>query len=99
MAFTPTKKMGLTGKILIGMAAGIIVGLLLRAFFPAGELDSPQVQQDPYFIFVRDYITEGFLNVVGTIFISSLKMLVVPLVFISLVCGTSSLSDPSKLGR
>jgi Na+/H+-dicarboxylate symporter len=36
---------------------------------------------------------------VGSIFIASLKMLVVPLVFVSLVCGTSSLSDPSKLGR
>lgn len=68
-------------------------------FFPDGDLNSEQVRQDPYFIFVEDYITEGFLNVVGTIFISSLKMLVVPLVFISLVCGTSSLSEPSKLGR
>ncbi|WP_345870233.1 dicarboxylate/amino acid:cation symporter [Shewanella algae] len=99
MAFTPTKKIGLTGKILIGMAAGILFGLLLRHFFPDGDLNSEQVRQDPYFIFVEDYITEGFLNVVGTIFISSLKMLVVPLVFISLVCGTSSLSEPSKLGR
>jgi Na+/H+-dicarboxylate symporter len=36
---------------------------------------------------------------VGSIFIASLKMLVVPLVFVSLVCGTSSLSNPSKLGR
>lgn len=99
MALTLFKKLGLTGKILIGMITGIVFGLILRAFFPAGELDSPQVLQDPYFIFVQDYITEGFLNVIGTIFISSLKMLVVPLVFISLVCGTSSLSDPSKLGR
>tara|TARA_R110000796_G_scaffold70119_5_gene159665 strand:- start:731 stop:1993 length:1263 start_codon:yes stop_codon:yes gene_type:complete len=68
------------------MAAGIILGLLLRNVFP----DS---------LFIKEYITEGFLHVIGTIFISSLKMLVVPLVFISLVCGTSSLSDPSKLGR
>ncbi|HBF45459.1 MAG TPA: dicarboxylate/amino acid:cation symporter [Shewanella frigidimarina] len=80
------RKLGLTSKILIGMAAGIILGLLLRNVFP----DS---------LFIKEYITEGFLHVIGTIFISSLKMLVVPLVFISLVCGTSSLSDPSKLGR
>ncbi|ABI72326.1 dicarboxylate/amino acid:cation symporter [Shewanella frigidimarina] len=80
------RKLGLTSKILIGMAAGIILGLLLRNVFP----DS---------LFIKEYITEGFLHVIGTIFISSLKMLVVPLVFISLVCDTSSLSDPSKLGR
>ena len=32
------------------------------------------------------------------IFVASLKMLVVPLVFVSLVCGTSSLKDLSTLG-
>ncbi|MEH6735632.1 MULTISPECIES: dicarboxylate/amino acid:cation symporter [unclassified Shewanella] len=79
-------KLGLTSKILIGMALGIIFGLALRNFFPGSQ-------------FIQEYITDGFLHVIGTIFISSLKMLVVPLVFISLVCGTCSLSDPSKLGR
>jgi Na+/H+-dicarboxylate symporter len=79
-------KLGLTSKILIGMGAGVFIGLLLRNLFPGSE-------------WVEGYITEGFLHVVGTIFIASLKMLVVPLVFISLVCGTCSLSDPSKLGR
>ncbi|MDP5145547.1 dicarboxylate/amino acid:cation symporter [Shewanella sp. ULN5] len=80
------KQLGLTSKILIGMASGILLGLLLRNLLP----DS---------LFVKDYITEGLLHVIGAIFISSLKMLVVPLVFVSLVCGTCSLSDPSKLGR
>ena len=86
MSATQSKKLGLTSKILLGMASGIILGLLLRNLFPESE-------------FIKDYITEGFLNVIGTIFISSLKMLVVPLVFVSLVCGTCSLSEPSKLGR
>jgi Na+/H+-dicarboxylate symporter len=80
------RQLGLTSKILIGMGTGIILGLLLRNLFP----DS---------LFIKDYITEGLLHVLGAIFISSLKMLVVPLVFVSLVCGTCSLSDPSKLGR
>ncbi|MBR9728978.1 dicarboxylate/amino acid:cation symporter [Shewanella intestini] len=83
---TESKKLGLTSKIVIGMLLGIIIGLLLRNVFPESA-------------FVKDYITEGLFAVIGTIFISSLKMLVVPLVFISLVCGTCSLSDPSKLGR
>lgn len=79
-------KFGLTSKILAGMAGGIILGLLLRNLFPASE-------------FIQEYITEGVLHVIGTIFIASLKMLVVPLVFVSLVCGTCSLSEPAKLGR
>ncbi|WP_064791701.1 dicarboxylate/amino acid:cation symporter [Shewanella woodyi] len=86
MSLTQSKKLGLTSKILIGMGAGIILGLLLRNLFPDSS-------------FINEYITEGFLHVIGTVFVSGLKMLVVPLVFISLVCGTCSLSDPSKLGR
>ncbi|WP_372872444.1 dicarboxylate/amino acid:cation symporter [Shewanella sp.] len=86
MAAAQPSKIGLTGKILIGMGAGILIGLLLRNLFAGSE-------------WVQDYITEGLFHVVGTIFINSLKMLVVPLVFISLVCGTCSLSEPSKLGR
>lgn len=86
MANPLKNKLGLTSKILIGMATGIIFGLILRNSFPESA-------------FVKDYITDGFLHVIGTIFISSLKMLVVPLVFVSLVCGTCSLSEPSKLGR
>ena len=42
---------------------------------------------------------DGLLYTVGQIFIASLKMLVVPLVFVSLVCGVHGLSDPTKLGR
>ncbi|ABV86857.1 dicarboxylate/amino acid:cation symporter [Shewanella pealeana] len=86
MSATKTKKLGLTSKIIIGMFTGIILGLLLRNLFPESD-------------FIKEYITEGVLNVIGTIFISSLKMLVVPLVFVSLVCGTCSLSEPSKVGR
>ena len=36
---------------------------------------------------------------VGKVFITLLKMLIVPLVFSSLVVGTASLGDPRKLGR
>ncbi|TKB49070.1 dicarboxylate/amino acid:cation symporter [Ferrimonas sediminicola] len=80
------KKMGLTAKILIGMFAGIAIGGLLRVLFPGSEL-------------VETYLVDGLFSVIGNIFVSSLKMLVVPLVFVSLVCGTASLSDPGKLGR
>jgi Na+/H+-dicarboxylate symporter len=80
-------KLSISAQILIGMSTGLAFGLLARA---AGWTD---------FQFFQTYITDGLLHVVGQIFIRSLQMLVVPLVFISLVCGTSQLSEPSKLGR
>ncbi|MBQ4849442.1 dicarboxylate/amino acid:cation symporter [Pseudoalteromonas sp. MMG012] len=90
-------KMSLTTRIMIGMIAGVAVGLLLQAllgdqkelFIPLGLFDFP----------IKSVFVDGFFHIGGQIFIASLKMLVVPLVFISLVCGTCSLSDPKKLGR
>jgi len=41
----------------------------------------------------------GLLRVGGSIFLASLNLLVVPLVFVSLVCGTAALDDVAKLGR
>ena len=76
----------LTTKVLVGMIAGLATGLLVRTFLG----DS---------LFVSQYITDGVFHVIGQIFISSLKMLVVPLIFTSIVCGTCSLSDASTLGR
>ncbi|RUO18656.1 dicarboxylate/amino acid:cation symporter [Aliidiomarina haloalkalitolerans] len=83
----PTKKIGLTGRIVIGMFAGILFGILLNQF---------AVTPDNW---VRFVVVDGVLRVVGEFFITSLMMLVVPLVFVSLVVGTCSMSDPSKLGR
>ncbi|MGE4528747.1 MAG: dicarboxylate/amino acid:cation symporter [Rhodospirillaceae bacterium] len=36
---------------------------------------------------------------IGTAFISGIKMLIVPLVFVSLVSGVTSMRDPAKMGR
>ena len=94
---TNPQKLGLTARIFIGMIAGIIIGALLQMLFD----DSGDLTFSVFGMHVSTYalLVEGIFNVVGSIFIASLKMLVVPLVFVSLVCGTSSLSDPSKLGR
>jgi len=83
MAFT--KKLDLSAKIFIAMILGAVTGLILNI---AGLPEWSQL-----------WLTDGIFRVVGQIFISLLKMLVVPLVFISLVCGSSSLSDPKMLGR
>ncbi len=92
-----SQKLGLTVRIFIGMISGIIIGALLQWLFD----DSGDFSFSVFGFQVSTYalLIDGIFNIVGSIFIASLKMLVVPLVFVSLVCGTSSLSDPSKLGR
>ncbi|SET08486.1 dicarboxylate/amino acid:cation symporter [Paracoccus homiensis] len=36
---------------------------------------------------------------IGTLFLSLIKMLIVPLIFVSLVCGMTSVSDMARMGR
>ena len=36
---------------------------------------------------------------IGTVFINLIKMLIVPLIFVSLVCGVTSMHDTHKMGR
>lgn len=96
MSDAPTKY-SLTARIFIGMIAGIVIGGLL-------QLVSDDSGDFVISLFGQQFSTyailvDGIFSTLGTIFINSLKMLVVPLVFVSLVCGTSSLSEPSKLGR
>jgi len=79
------KKMTLTNKILISLIGGIIVGLLL---YPLKDIP-----------FVENYIIGFFLKLGGSVFIKAIKMLVVPLVFISLTVGSSAMGDTRKLGR
>lgn len=92
-----TTKFSLTAKIFIGMVAGIIIGLLLQLLFD----DSGDFSFSVFGLNVSTYavLVEGIFHVIGQVFINSLKMLVVPLVFVSLICGIMSLSEPSKLGR
>ncbi|MEM7445184.1 MAG: dicarboxylate/amino acid:cation symporter [Pseudomonadota bacterium] len=39
------------------------------------------------------------IRTIGTMFISAIQMLVVPLIFVSLVCGMTALRDLQKMGR
>ena len=75
-----------TTKILVWMAAGLILGSLINAV--AADVG-----------FVQDYFVNGLFHVVGTMFIGGLKMLVVPLVTFSLISGVYGIGDIAKLGR
>ncbi|WP_010180515.1 dicarboxylate/amino acid:cation symporter, partial [Glaciecola sp. HTCC2999] len=90
-------KLSLTARIFIGMLAGVLVGFLFKLIM--GESGDLILSFLGLTISIKGLFIDGIFNGLGQIFIASLKMLVVPLVFVSLVCGTSSLSDPNKLGR
>lgn len=79
------KKIGLTTKIFIALIAGAIFGIILCYLVPSGHVRD-------------DIIVEGILYVIGQGFIRLMKMLVVPLVFCSLVCGSMAIGDTKKLG-
>ncbi|MBQ7229139.1 MAG: dicarboxylate/amino acid:cation symporter, partial [Clostridia bacterium] len=82
----PRKKMGLTSQIFIGLIGGLIVGIIFNLLIPSS--------------YVRDTIfVEGIFYVIGQGFIRLMKMLVVPLVFCSLVTGSSSIGDTKTLGK
>ncbi len=94
---TEKKQASLTTRIVTGMVAGILVGTILQWLMPDG---SDAVI--PLYLFdlsLRGFLVDGIFEVGGQVFISSLQMLVVPLVFVSLICGTCSLKDTTKLGR
>ncbi len=91
------RSLSLTSRIMIGMVLGVVVGFIFQAIL-AGE-DDFLIPLGLFSLPIKAFFVDGIFHVGGQIFIASLKMLVVPLVFVSLVCGTCSLSDPKKLGR
>jgi len=72
-------------KIVLALVFGAIIGLAIRV------IPLPQV--------VVHGLVDGVLHTGGVIFIDLLKMLVVPVVFVSLVCGVSSLQSIQKISR
>lgn len=87
MSETKSKtKLGLSAQIFIALFLGSVVGLFLHFFLREG--------------FVRDsVIVDGVLYFVGQGFIRLLQMLVAPLVFSSIVCGTFAIGDTRTLGK
>ena len=79
--------MNLTIRIFIGMTVGVTVGLLV------------QLIGLPIDHWLRSFIIDGFIDAGGDIFIRSLTLMVVPLVFVSLVCGSASLGGHGNMGR
>ena len=80
------KKLGLSQQIFIALIAGLVVGILIHYFMPAGH-------------FRDDVLVEGIFYTIGQIFIRLMQMLVVPLVFFSIADGCRNLGDTETLGK
>ena len=83
---TGKKKLSLSVQIFLALFLGMIAGVLLHYAIPSSS-------------FKDSFVTEGVLYVVGQGFIRLLQMLVVPLVFCSIVCGTIATGDMKTLGK
>ncbi len=74
-------KLPLHTKILIGLAAGLLFGLLC------------------IFTGIPVSLIVNYIKPFGTIFVSALKMIAMPLILASLIVGVSNLGDISRLSR
>ena len=79
-------KLSFTQKILAAMLFGAILGIILNNISIYNSL-------------INQYLSNGVFEVVGKLFVNSLKMLVVPLVFCSITVGITSLGNLSLMGR
>ena len=76
----------LAAKILYALLAGAVLGSALQWGCDAQGI-------------VQTFLVYGIANAIGTMFIAMIKMLVVPLVFISIVHAVCSLDDMAQVGR
>lgn len=78
-------KKSLSGKIFTGLFAGLILGTAIQYLFNGVTL------MDTYVL--------GLAEGAGGMFVSLIKLLVVPLVYVSIVCGIVELKDITAFGR
>ena len=83
---TEKKKLNLTTIILVALLLGAVAGVIVHYAVPESS-------------FRDDVLINGIFYVIGNGFIRLMQMLVVPLVFCSLVCGSMAIGDTKRLGK
>ena len=76
----------LAPKILIALTLGVVSGIIIQL------LASPTG-------IIQEYLVSGLFHAIGVMFVAMIKMLVVPLIFVSIVHAVCSLNDISQVGR
>jgi len=84
--------MTLTSRILLAMFLGIVLGSSLNFLISMGWLGEGVLFK------AVDILVEDILDGIGLIFVASLKLLVIPLVFVSLICGVTALGNNARMG-
>ncbi len=80
------KRLSLSTQIFVALFLGALFGTVIHYWMPSS--------------YVKDtIIVEGILYVIGQGFIRLMQMLVVPLVFCSLICGSMAIGDTKTLGK
>ncbi|MCZ0932947.1 MAG: dicarboxylate/amino acid:cation symporter [Oligoflexia bacterium] len=74
--------------IFAGLILGCLIGLVFNVLKAEGQY-TPAIQ----------FITDNIFYPVGNLFLQSLFMIIVPLVFSSLIVGISDMNNPSSVGR
>lgn len=82
------KGFSLTNQIFFALIAGALTGIILN-IVSGGQTSG----------FINNWLVSGLFEIVGKMFISAIRMLVVPLVLTSLICGAAGINDIKKLGR
>lgn len=82
------KRMPLHTKILLSLIAGGAIGIILQFVLPDGPKNEGLV-----------WFSENVANNVGSIFLTMIFMIVVPLLFSALTLGIAEIGDAAKVGR
>ncbi len=82
------KRTPLHTKILLSLVAGGALGIILQFVLPDGPKNEGLV-----------WFSENIANNVGTIFLTMIFMIVVPLLFSALTLGIAEIGDATKVGR
>jgi DAACS family dicarboxylate/amino acid:cation (Na+ or H+) symporter len=88
MAGNDRKKTPLHTKILLSLLAGGVLGITAQFVLPRGP-------ENEYLVWFSDNIA----NTIGTLFLTMIFMIVVPLLFSALTLGIAEIGDATKVGR
>ncbi|AGY56863.1 dicarboxylate/amino acid:cation symporter [Gloeobacter kilaueensis] len=72
-------------RIFIGLAVGLVLGLLCEFLFPGDER--------------LKWVVSNIAYPIGQVFLRSIFMIVIPLIFTAIVLGVADLGDVGKIGR
>ena len=78
-------------RVMIGLFLGLALGLALRYGMGTEQVDGKTV-------FLSEAFSDRWLKPFGDAFVALIKMLVVPLIIVTLISGVTAMGDPDKLG-